>query len=213
MKLAVFDIDGTLTDTNDIDTACYVEALEVELGMRDVDTDWSAFQNTTDRGILAELIERVHGRPPTPEEIAAHRRRFVALLAERMRDAREIPGAIAFLDRVQAAGWSVVLCTGAWSDSARLKLTRAGFPADLRIASCADAPSRSQIVRNGIANAGGPFERIVVFGDAVWDLRAARDLALPFIGVGSRSGGEHTIDDYTDSSAVLRLMGEARAPR
>ncbi len=222
LKLALFDIDGTLTDTNHIDCVCFVEALREEFGIDSIDEDWSTYPHTTARAILGELLRRAGSRAPDEAAIAAHRTRFVNLLAERMDSGLAIPGAIEFLRIVQREGWAVVLCTGAWSDSARVKLQRAGFPADLRIASCDTVPSREEIVRQGIAMAGdGPFERMVIFGDASWDVRTARNLDLPFIGIASgrraqrlqAEGAETVIPDYSSATEVLRLMEEARAPR
>ena len=213
MKLAIFDVDGTLTDTNDVDSQCFVDALAEEFGIRDIDSDWSVYKHTTDRGILTEVLRRAWSREPAEEELAAHRARFLALLAERLLDPRPIRGAVEFLDHIRRSGWSVVLCTGAWSGSARIKLARSGFPVDLPLSSCDEAEAREDIVRRGITMAGGAFDRIVVFGDAVWDLRAARNLGLPFIGVGDSSGAEPRINDYADTAAVLKLMSEVRAPR
>lgn len=221
LKLALFDVDGTLTDTNTIDSECFVDALSAEFGIDSINEDWSAYTHTTDRGILTELLQRAWSREPDEESLAAHRRRFVALLSDRMPKARAIPGAVDFLERVREDGWSVVLCTGAWGDSARLKLARAGFPHDLLLASCDLATSREAILQAGIEMAASPCDSIVVFGDAVWDIRAARNLQLPFIAVATdtkadtlrREGADVVIDDYSDAASVLRLMAEARAPR
>jgi phosphoglycolate phosphatase-like HAD superfamily hydrolase len=221
VKLALFDIDGTLTDTNRVDGECFVAALREVFGIDSINEDWSQYPHTTDRSILGALLRRAWSREATEEELLAHRQRFVALMTERMARDVEIPGAVDFLARLRREDWTLVLCTGAWSDSARLKLDRAGFPTDLRVSSCDRFPSREEIVQEGIAIAGGEPQRMVIFGDATWDVRTARNLALPFIGVGSgrraerlrAEGAESVIADYTDASAVLRLMAEARPPR
>jgi len=210
--VALFDVDGTLTDTNAIDTVCFIEALHDEFGIDSVDDDWSTYTHTTDRGILTEILRRAWSRQPAEADLQRHRERFLTILRERMTSVREIAGAIAFLPFLREKGWTIVLCTGAWRASARLKLDRAGFPADLVISACDEAESREEILRNGLRHVPSA-SRVVVFGDAVWDVRAARNEQLPFIGVGERSGAEHVVADYTDPAAVLRLMSEARAPR
>ena len=134
-RLAVFDVDGTLTDTNAIDSECFIEALAAEFGIRFVDDDWSAYPHATDRAILSEVLRRAWSRDPAELDLTTHRRRFLEVLDARMVHAREIPGAIRFVQLVRDRGWSIVLCTGAWRDSARLKLARAGFPDDLPISS------------------------------------------------------------------------------
>src|SRR2546426_412587 len=54
--------------------------------------------------------------------------------------------------------------------------------------------SRESIVKTAIARASvfyrcQQFERIVSVGDAVWDLQTAKQLGLPFIGVGNQERG------------------------
>jgi phosphoglycolate phosphatase-like HAD superfamily hydrolase len=220
-KLALFDIDGTLTDTNRIDGECFVAAWREQFAGASIDDDWSQYPHTTDRGILRELFRRSLSREATEADLEAHRVRFIEHLRERMQSGLALPGAIEFLAILPGEGWTVVLCTGAWGESARLKLDRAGFPFGLRVASCDQFESREDIVRHGIALAGGLGDTNVIFGDATWDVHAARNLALPFIGVGGvrraerlrAAGAEHVIADYSDATEVLRLMGAARPPR
>ncbi|MBI3191378.1 MAG: hypothetical protein HYZ36_01850 [Pedosphaera parvula] len=52
MHLVIFDIDGTLTETNAVDADCYVRALAEVFGFADVDTDWSTYPHVTDSGGL-----------------------------------------------------------------------------------------------------------------------------------------------------------------
>lgn len=220
-KLALFDIDGTLTNTNRIDGECFVDAWHDEFGPASIDDDWSQYPHTTDRGILRELFRRKLSREATEVELETHRRTFIAHLSQRMEGGLAIPGAIEFLAMLPREGWTAVLCTGAWGASARLKLERAGFPSDLRVATCDRFESREDIVRHGISLAGGLGDINVIFGDATWDVHAARNLGLPFIGVGGTqraerlraAGADAVIADYSDATEVLRLMGAARPPR
>jgi beta-phosphoglucomutase-like phosphatase (HAD superfamily) len=39
-RLAIFDLDGTLTDTNAVDDECYLEAMSTELGCAP-NPDWT----------------------------------------------------------------------------------------------------------------------------------------------------------------------------
>jgi beta-phosphoglucomutase-like phosphatase (HAD superfamily) len=211
MHIALFDIDGTLTASNEIDSLCFSEAFRDVYGI-DIDTNWDAYEHTTDRGIATEALRRAHGREPTEHELTLHRTRFVQLLEERMTNLTEIAGAGAFLTQLLARDWRIALCTGAWSDSARLKLSRAGLPLDLPLASCDDDISREAILRRGISLAGGNEEdTLVAFGDAPWDVRAARTLQLPFIGIASglraqtlrQSGTAEVFKDFRDAAAVF----------
>lgn len=137
-----------------------------------------------------------------------------------MKKLEEIPGAGAFVTLLLARGWRIALCTGAWGDSARLKLSRAGLPRDLPLASCDDDISREGILRQGITFAGGSEEDTVVsFGDAPWDVRAARSLHMPFIGIASglraeelrRSGAAEVCEDFRDTAAVFAAVDRVTA--
>jgi len=210
MRIALFDIDGTLTASNRIDSECFADAFRDVFGLS-IDTDWNAYEHTTDRGIATEALRRF-GRAADESALTLHRTRFIELLDQRMTTLDEIPGARAFLAELLARGWRIALCSGAWSDSARLKLTRAGLPSDLPLASCDDAISREAILRRGILLAGGSADdTIVSFGDAPWDVRAAANLKLPFIGIGRRSGAAEVFEDYRDAAAAFAGIARVTA--
>ena len=84
MQLAIFDIDGTLTDTNAADNACFLQAFEESLGIRNIDTDWTSYRYSTDSGIVSEILGR-HRRRADQEDVEVPRTRFVELLEERFK--------------------------------------------------------------------------------------------------------------------------------
>jgi beta-phosphoglucomutase-like phosphatase (HAD superfamily) len=69
MKLAIFDIDGTLTQTNDIDTQCYVKAFAEEFQITGINTNWSDYGHTTDSAISIQIFQDFWGRAPKEEEL------------------------------------------------------------------------------------------------------------------------------------------------
>jgi len=209
MPIALFDIDGTLTASNEIDSICFADAFRDVFGLY-IDTDWNAYEHTTDRGIASEALVRF-GRAADESALTIHRTRFLELLSQRMTSLDEIPGARAFVAELLARGWRIALCTGAWSASARLKLSRAGFDFDLPLASCDEDISREAILRRGIELAGGADDVIVSFGDAPWDVRAAANLGLPFIGIGRWSGAREAFDDYRDVAATFAAIDRLTA--
>lgn len=191
MNLAVFDIDGTLTDTNQVDTECFAEAVQRVLG-KPITTDWSSYPNVTDSGILRAV-------GCSEPEIVRVRLHFFALLHERTFD--EIRGARKLLARIaREPDWRIAYATGGWEASARMKLASAGLPLDLPLGSSDDADTREEIVRRAIDRAteeyGCRFKRIVLIGDGAWDRKTAEKLRLPFIG---------TID-WSDPERVLRAL-------
>lgn len=214
MKIALFDIDGTLTASNEIDSICFADAFRDVFGI-EIDTNWDAYDHTSDRGIATQTLRRAWGREPDEDDLTRHRARFIQLLDERMPALDEIAGARAFVTELLARGWRLALCTGAWSDSARLKLARAGFDLDLPLASCDHDASREAILLHGITLAGGGRRDVIVsFGDGTWDVRAAHNLQVPFIGIGTGSqserlrqiGASEVFDGYRDVAAVFAAI-------
>ena len=68
MRLVIFDIDGTLTQTTKADEECFVRSLAEVCGFGEVDTDWSHYKHATDSGILQEIYEAHAGRPEMDPE-------------------------------------------------------------------------------------------------------------------------------------------------
>jgi len=224
MYLVMFDIDGTLTETTKIDEECFVRSLAEVCGFADVETDWSGYKHTTDSGIFHEIYLARVGRSPSVAEILHFRRHFIGLLAEVSSVAAFTPiaGARELLSCL--AGGSehrVSLATGAWRDSARIKMAGAGLCFDdYPAASADDAHDRESIMRLSMQRAverhGAPFVSTVYIGDGVWDARACRTLGIPFIGIGSgvratrlaSEGAIRVFQDYSDADLFLESLDE-----
>ena len=228
IRLAVFDIDGTLTDTNAVDDACFLRAVSEALGVEAARVDWSTAPHVTDAALLLWLATQ-HGRLPLSDRTAnAVMDRFLELLeSERVRSAaqfRPVPGAGQLFAALASAGWSCALATGGWERSARLKLAAAGLDTStLALASSSDASTRVEIMQIAAIRAqgnGAAFTRIVSIGDAVWDVRAAAELQWPFIGVAAGSaattlrndGATTIVADFSDLSAILTALAMAEPP-
>jgi beta-phosphoglucomutase-like phosphatase (HAD superfamily) len=56
MKLAIFDIDGTLTETNKVDNECFVKAFADSHNITGIETDWTRYKHVTDSGIALEIF-------------------------------------------------------------------------------------------------------------------------------------------------------------
>src|SRR5437867_4726906 len=79
MKLVVFDLDGTLANTNDVDEGCFVQAFTDAVDLRDLNENWLDYQHITDLGITAEAFIQRFGREPTAREISKIVERFTEL--------------------------------------------------------------------------------------------------------------------------------------
>jgi phosphoglycolate phosphatase-like HAD superfamily hydrolase len=224
-RLAVFDIDGTLTDTNAVDEECFLRAVADVLGLDAAGLRWSEAPHVTDSDLLRWLCQRYCDRPLREGEAEATISRFLELLQRELRSAperfRPMPGAPAVLEHLREFGWEVALATGGWEPSARLKLAAAGLAAeDLVLASASDAPTRPEILELAVRKTselrGEAFSRIVAIGDAAWDLDAAAALGWPFVGIASgeranrlRAAGTSVVLQDLANPAALRAALEA----
>jgi phosphoglycolate phosphatase-like HAD superfamily hydrolase len=179
---------------------------------------------------MQEVFRARFDRAPNSAEIARFVECFVALLRDRYRGAPgafgEVPGATTFLARLRQSRWAVAIATGGWEQSARFKIETAGIGAGHFPAAFAeDGPARHTIVTTAISRASSyyqesTFERIVLVGDALWDVQAAKDLGLPLVAVGQGeravklrgAGTSHVVENFIDHVACLRCLEEATIP-
>ena len=137
----------------------------------------------------------------------------------------EIAGASSMLKRLnQEPQWKVAIASGGWRDSAILKLKIAGIDADdFPNAFADDGPSREEILQWAISKAErfyrqNRFARIVSIGDGLWDVRTARNLEFPFLGIGVGdaerklrcAGATHVIKDFSEYENLIFYLTEAK---
>jgi len=232
MRLAIFDIDGTLTETNSVDSFCFVQAMTDAHSVVGMSTNWGAYAHTTDSFITSEILREHFGRPPDGEELSRFRTRFVRLLEEqRAKDGSlfaEIGGAGVALERLRREpGWALAVASGCWRASGMMKLRAAGLGLGGAPAAFAeDGLSREEILLAAVARAREvygeeSFERVVSLGDGLWDVRAARNLGLAFVGVARgararrlrRAGASHVVEDFKDYGRLMRCLTAAEIPR
>lgn len=230
MQLAIFDLDGTLTRTTRVDERCFVTALRDELGISAIDSNWAQYTYSTDSGISAEILENRFGRAPTLEELQRLQQRFVSLLAAAFESdpasCTPVPGAPAALRRLRAdPQWGVALATGSWRVSAALKLATARLDlAGVPAAFADDSMRREDIIALAHARAlacdAATFSRVVYVGDAPWDVRAARRLNIPFVGIASgraverlrAEGAQAIVPDFKDFQHFAQELLRAPVP-
>jgi phosphoglycolate phosphatase-like HAD superfamily hydrolase len=232
MKLVVFDLDGTLTRTSAVDETCFVQAFAEALNIHQLSTNWLDYDHATDTAVARQAFLKHFGREPEFEEISKLVECFMELLnRHHALDCTlfsEVAGASAFLNDLQRnSEWEIALATGGWKRSAEFKIRSAGLPlGNIPAAYAEDGPSRESIVQTAIARASTwyphrEFERIVSVGDAVWDVKTARLLNLPFLGIASESratllrthGAGHVIEHFLDQARCLRYLDDAIVPK
>ena len=79
-NLAIFDIDGTLTESVAVDEVCYIQAFRDVLGIGSINTNWLDYQYQTDSGVAVEICRNHLGRDPGGAEIRRLQARFAELL-------------------------------------------------------------------------------------------------------------------------------------
>ncbi len=231
-NLAIFDIDGTLTESVAVDEDCFVQAFRDVLGIDQINTNWLDYNFQTDSGLALEICRKHLGRDPGVGEISRLQSCFVQLLCAAVeatgKPMQEIPGASVLLDRLKAhPSWHVAIATGGWKASARFKLASAGLPMDaFPWANADDAFDRVDILRTAIQRAGqeygqDAFEKVVYVGDGVWDVRAAKALGIGFLGLAANNkagqlkeeGALCVLPDFVDPVRVGEcLEAVARKP-
>lgn len=231
MRLAVFDIDGTLTETNEVDSVCFVQAMADAHAVEGMDTDWGGYAHTTDSFITREVLRERFGRAPDEGELTSFRSRFVSLLEDyRSKEAAlfaEVGGAAEALARLgREPGWALAVASGCWRGSGELKLRAAGLElGGVPAAFAEDGLSREEILLAAVARARefygcGGFEKVVSLGDGLWDVRAARSLGFAFVGVAGggraeglrRAGASHVVEDFRDYERLIRCLEGAEVP-
>lgn len=212
--LAIFDNDGTICDTQEVEGRCYALAIERVTGLSLSTHDWSAYKEPTSAAIVREMLA---GDVALREKEERIKHEFCQL----MRDERPlhpgdflpILGAVEFIDRLQREGIRVAIATGGFDIEAQFKLECCGI--DLSAfphATSSDIPSRSDIIALAASRAGFKLASVVYFGDAPWDIEACAKLGIPMIGIGRRYaklrslGVENTFRDYSEPDRIMNAL-------
>jgi phosphoglycolate phosphatase-like HAD superfamily hydrolase len=231
MKLVIFDIDGTLTQTSHVDSICFARALAETHQLTVDESDWADCPHVSDTGVVHHIFQQRFGRAPHSQDEDLIKTRLVSLLEEHceidQRYFAEVPGARAMLDLLkQKSDWHRAIATGCWQRSAEMKLGAAsieysGLPGGF----AEDGISRESIVSAAIARSTSlyrrqVFDRIVSIGDGVWDVQTASALGLAFIGIASgaraaaltRAGARQIVPDFEDPDHFFALLEVAEVP-
>ncbi|NJP48729.1 HAD family hydrolase [Streptomyces sp. SBST2-5] len=181
-RAAVFDVDGTLVDTNHLHVTAWWEAFR-QAGHR-------VPMHAVHRAVglpSADLVAHLLGDERDPDRdgelSAAHK----ALYGQYFDRLPALPGAGELLKRLHADGWQVVLATSA--GGSELSALRRAIDADEAITATASADDVEQgkpsaePVEHALELAGVAPEGAVFVGDTVWDMKAGRRAGVRCVGL------------------------------
>lgn len=191
--LIIFDVDGTLVGGEEHDWAAFDRALHDHLGFVHVPGFFAELEDVTAENVVtaaARACARTCSEAVKTQVQDAYLAGLRAAHASTGDGFPARPGAKALLDHLAStAGVTVAIATGDWRPTITFKLGCAGIDVSrFVVATASDAPRRADIIRLAAERAGRPIEDAVYVGDGVWDLRACRQLGIPFIGTGARLG-------------------------
>ncbi|MCX5262834.1 HAD family hydrolase [Streptomyces sp. NBC_00199] len=210
-RAAVFDVDGTLVDTNHLHVVTWWEAFR-QAGHR---VPMHAVHRAVGLGsddLIAHLLGKDRDTDADAELSAAHK----ALYGQYFDRLPPLRDAGRLLRRLRDDGWTVVLATSA--SGSELSALRGAIDADDAIAATASAddveagkPS-PEPVAHALELVGASAEGAVFVGDTVWDMRAGRRAGVRCVGLLcggipradlTEAGAETVYDDPADLLASL----------
>ena len=181
-RAVLFDVDGTLVDTNYLHTVAWWEAFAQaghEVPMAPIHR---AIGMGSDQ-LLDALLPADRDRDADGGIRAAH----AALYSVYWSRLRPLPGAAALLRACRGAGLRVVLASSA--DPRELEVLRAALDCDDAIDEFTSAGEveaskpAPDLVQVALAKAGAGPEDSVFVGDAVWDVQACQRAGIRCLGV------------------------------
>jgi phosphoglycolate phosphatase-like HAD superfamily hydrolase len=214
--LIIFYIDGTLCDTHEVDAVCYAGAIEQVTGRSLSTVDWSSYPEATNAAITKDFLHECGEKEMALRERQI-REEFVRRLEDKGRKNpglfRPIDGALEIINDLRMKNYSIAIATGCWQESAHAKLRLAGFDVTgIPFASSSDTRRRADIIALAAARAGCAVSDSIYVGDGVWDVKAARELGMLFIGIGRKHellrehGARRVLASFRDRKAFFDAL-------
>jgi phosphoglycolate phosphatase len=217
-RLAVFDCDGTLVDSQAAICRAMDECFETH-GLTPPD------RHATRRIVGLSLPEAMRVLHPVDEPdmhaalTESYKQAFFRHRSQRLVEEPLFDGLADALDALEQAGWLLGVATGKSDRGLRLCLERHGLHTRFATLQTADRhPSKPHpaMLHAAMDEAGAAPETTVMIGDTSFDMMMAREAGVQALGVG---WGYHAPDELRDAGAVdvvdtasdlLAFMGRIR---
>jgi HAD superfamily hydrolase (TIGR01509 family) len=199
-ETAVFDVDGTLIDSNGAHAETWAQALR-EHG---INTDSAAVRRLVGMGAdkLVPRVANVNEDSALGKKLGARKKE---LFAERLPNLRATPGARALVEFLQQCGIELVIATSADEKEMRALLETAGVDDLFPTRTTKDDAPRSKpdpdIVHAALEQAKAAPESTVMIGDTPYDIEASRTAGIRVFAL--RCGGYWQDDDLRDATAIF----------
>ncbi|HEX3564134.1 MAG TPA: HAD family hydrolase [Acidimicrobiales bacterium] len=185
----LFDVDGTLMDTNYLHTLAWARAFRLS-------GEWApmnAIHRLVGMGgdnLIPELLG--HGSPQAADARTACYRDLID-------EARVFPGARDLVVAVHRRGLAAVLATSSPSDELDTLLERLEIDEFLDAKTTADdievSKPSPEVFLTAMKTASLDPARTLAIGDSIWDVKAARDAGIGCIGVESGGFSRHELSE------------------
>ena len=188
--LYIFDIDGTLTDSIPTYLKVITKVL-ADIGLKEIDTDYDNYLHHTDRYALEYNYERNFGKK-APDSLRFELDTLLETELKKHEPVTEIPGARDLLLDFQNKQIPFSYGTGAFPKATIVKMKDAHIPLiEEVLATSITSVSRVGFVKEAIEKSkrfyNRDFKKIIAVGDGLWDLKAAQELNIGFLGVGLKN--------------------------
>lgn len=200
----LFDLDGTLVDTNYLHTLAWARAL-ADAG------EWApmhAIHRLVGMG-GDQLVPELLGHE-SPEALEARSKHYRELMSE----ARPFPGATALVTEVRRRGLAAVLATSSPAHELQAMTDLLAITGVVDGTTTSEDVERSkpspEVFVKAMESAGLDPSRTLAVGDSVWDIRSARSAGIPCIAVESGGFSRHELQEagalhvFRDVCEILR---------
>jgi len=196
----IFDVDGTLIDSNDAHAHSWVDAL-CEYGH---DVGFARIRPLIGMGGDKLLPEVIGVTEDSPEGQAVSGRRADVFRLRHLSELRPFSKARELVERLERDGRKVTVASSATKDDLVALLDRAGLRHLADYAASKDDAERSKpdpdIVQAALGRLALPLADVVMVGDTPYDVEAATRAGIRAIAF--RCGGGWTDADFAGSAAI-----------